>query len=360
MNQMSESKCAKSERNIAFDALRICAMVMVTILHITGHGIANCEISQFSGVYWVVLVSNTFCLVAVNCFVLITGFFLSDRKTKLRKIVMMWLQVWTYSVGVYLILCVVPTTGVEFSFTTLIQCGLPILSNQYWFFKCYFLLYLLSPVLNILISTMEKAVYRNVLVLLLVLFCAIPSINIFGDTFGTNAGYSLTWFIVLYLVAGYIKQYPVRFRVNPIFIYVGSCLVLCAIRLIGNLAGSIIQAVANLQMNYNGPLIFLASASLLQCCTHSNRCYGKFAKTIIEVISPLVFGVYLLHDHGILSGIIWNKLANLPEVANQPFLFIARMTVILVVLFVSGVVVEIIRSSIVKCVEKLVNRMIDK
>lgn len=349
-----------TERNLAFDALRICAMIMVTFLHITGHGLANADIVTLSGTYWIVLILNTFSLVAVNCFVLITGYFLSLGTTKTKKLIMLWLQVWMYSVGVYLTLCMLPSTGVEFSFKTLIRCGLPIISNQYWFFKCYALLYLISPILNILIQAVDKAKYQKILGLLLALFCAIPSINIFGDSFDTNAGYSLTWFIVLYLVAGYIRRYPINIRVKPMLVYGASCLILCAIRLVGDLTGSIVQTVAYLQMNYNGPLVFLASVSLLLHCVASNGNFRKPMSSAVKMISPLVFGVYLLHDHRILSDILWNDWVKLSEVVNQPISLIIRITVTLVALFMCGIAVEGVRSSAVNSTGKLVKRIIGR
>ena len=349
-----------TERNLTFDALRICAMIMVTLLHITGHGLANADIVTLSGTYWIVLILNTFILVAVNCFVLITGYFLSSGTMKTQKLIMLWLQVWMYSVGVYLTLCMLPSTGVEFGFKTLIRCGLPILSNQYWFFTCYALLYLISPLLNILIQAVDKAKYQKMLGLLLVLFCAIPSVNIFGDGFGENAGYSLTWFIVLYLVAGYIRRYPISIRIKPMLVYSGSCLILCAIRLIGDVTDSIVQTAAYLQMNYNGPLVFLASVSLLLHCIASNGNFRKPMGSVVKTISPLVFGVYLLHDHRIISDIIWNDLVKLPEVANQPISLIIRITVTLVALFVCGIAVEFARSSVVNGIGKLVKRIIKR
>lgn len=47
----TDSTKERQRRNIAFDILRIIAMLMVTMLHITGHGLGGVEIEAFSGVY---------------------------------------------------------------------------------------------------------------------------------------------------------------------------------------------------------------------------------------------------------------------------------------------------------------------
>lgn len=45
-----------------------------------------------------------------------------------------------YSVGIYLVLCIIPKAEVAFSAKTLVRQMLPILTDQYWFFTCYILL----------------------------------------------------------------------------------------------------------------------------------------------------------------------------------------------------------------------------
>ena len=152
--------------------------------------------------YWIVLIFNTFSLVAVNCFVLISGYFLSQKNVSLKKIVALWFQVWTYSVAIYLVLCAMPGVDVNFSIPALVECLCPLLSNQYWFFTCYLLLYMFSPVLNRLIAVWDQQEHQKILIALIAIFSIIPSINIWGDSFGTNRGYSLIWFSVLYLIGG--------------------------------------------------------------------------------------------------------------------------------------------------------------
>lgn len=109
----TDSTKARRCRNIAFDILRLVAMLMVTMLHITGHGLDGVEIEAFSGMYWIVLIFNTFSLVAVNSFVLISGYFLSQKNISLKKMVALWFQVWTYSVAIYLVLCAMPDVDVN-------------------------------------------------------------------------------------------------------------------------------------------------------------------------------------------------------------------------------------------------------
>ena len=289
----TDSMKERQRRNIAFDILRIIAMLMVTMLHITGHGLGGVEIEAFSGTYWIVLIFNTFSLVAVNCFVLISGYFLSQKNVSLKKIVALWFQVWTYSVAIYLVLCAMPGVDVNFSIPALVECLCPLLSNQYWFFTCYLLLYLFSPVLNRLIAVWDQQEHQKILIALIAVFSVIPSINIWGDSFGTNRGYSLVWFSVLYLIAGYIRKYPLHLPVHPALVYAVPSVVLCALYsaiTAWNPGIGSVQEILTNQTSYNGPLVLCASVGLLIWAQNSSLQPNARITKVITTSASLTFG----------------------------------------------------------------------
>lgn len=326
-------------------------MLMVTLLHITGHGLAQAEVKVFSAAYWITLLLNTFSMVAVNCFVLISGYFLSQSKISWKKPAQLWLQVWTYSVLIYLVLCLMPSVEVSFDAKTLITQMFPLLSNQYWFFKCYFLLYLLSPILNRLVAAWEKAEFQRALALLLVLFSLLPSINIWGDTFGTNRGYSLTWFAVLYLIAAYVQKFGLRSPMHPMAIYAISCAALCALKVAVAFLGlkqGFVQTFLGNQYGYNGPLVVAASVALLLWADASRLHSGRRWRNIVSVLASLSFGVYLLQDHGALRSILWNEWVRLADVTENGGAFLLRVLTVLAVLFAAGLAVEFARKSLMR------------
>lgn len=344
-DSMKERQC----RNITFDILRLVAMLMVTMLHITGHGLDGVEIEAFSSTYWIVLIFNTFSLVAVNSFVLISGYFLSQKNISRKKMVALWFQVWTYSVAIYLVLCAMPDVDVNFSIPALVECLCPLLSNQYWFFTCYLLLYFVSPVLNRLIDTWDKREHKKILIALIAIFSAIPSINIWGDSFGTNRGYSLVWFSVLYLIAGYIRKYPLRLPVHPALVYAVPSVVLCALHsaiTAWNPGIGSVQAILTNQTSYNGPLVLCASVGLLIWAQNSSLQPNARIIKVITTSASLTFGVYLLQDHGMIRQVLWNDWVRLAEVSDNGASFLPRVVIVLVGIFVCGLAAEFIRQKL--------------
>ena len=91
----------------------------------------------------------------VNCFVLISGYFLINSKFKLKKVLNLYLVTIFYSILLFIPHCIL----YGFSLSNFIKSCLPLLMGTYWFITTYVVLYLLSPFLNILIKNLSKKQY---------------------------------------------------------------------------------------------------------------------------------------------------------------------------------------------------------
>ena len=100
LNLQNNSK----KRNLSLDILKILSMIMVIILHTKTYGLRDATLVPYSSVYWVVLIFYIFSLVAVNCFVLISGYFSNITPPEPKKLLKLWVQVEIFSVGIYFIL----------------------------------------------------------------------------------------------------------------------------------------------------------------------------------------------------------------------------------------------------------------
>lgn len=321
-------------------------MVMVVLLHLQSYGIQKAEVELHTPIYWMALLVRSFSVVAVNCFVLISGYFLCDQVVKKRKLLSQWIQVEMYSVGIYLVLCIIPKAEVAFSAKTLVRQMLPILTDQYWFFTCYILLMLLVPFLNKFINALSQAEFQKCLALLLVLFSVIPTINVFGDSFGINGGYSLLWFIVLYCIAAYVRRYPLKNRKYGLG-YLLCCMALVVLNgLCDYFAVKIpaINVLPNLAFTYNSVFVLFASVCLFEKAVQTrwhitNKTVGK----MISRIARLSFGVYLLHENSQIRDILWDKWIRLSEYTNDFSIFIIRAIGAVCVIFMAGILLEWIR-----------------
>ena len=101
---------------------------------------------------------------------------------------------------------------------------------------------------------------------------------------------------------------------------------------------------------YNTILVLLSSVLLflgfsrLTCSKKSNK--------IINVISPLTFGVYLIHDHSLLRGILWKGILRVNQYINSNF-FIVNCMLITIGIFAFSLIVELMRQKIFKIILRL-------
>ena len=344
----------KVSRNQAIDGLKSISMIMVILLHATGYGIKNMDIEPLSSISVITAFLNSFSLVAVNCFVLISGYCSrQSKKTNYSRLISLWVQVLTYSVGVHLA-AVLLIESVEFSIQALVRKAFPILASQYWFFTAYILLMIIKPFIDVLICSMDKKTYARLLVSLWIVFSFIPSLNIFGDPFGTEYGYSLIWFIVLYLLAVYLKRYPLEKRAYGFF-YLGLSFLIFILQLMNQYVQikhypNIISTVLNLQIQYNSPIVLFASASLFLFAVNHPIAPDRF-RGLFTRIASLSFAVYLLHENETIRNVLWNDWVCLDKAGNNALCFGFRIVASTILIFAAGILMEWIRRLILSLIK---------
>ena len=138
----------KSQRDYAIDLLRIVSMLMVPMVHILGQGGILAAAIPFSVQYESAWLLESFLLVAVNCFVLITGYVYYGKETKYYHLLTLWAEVLFYSIIIVIALkFMVPNEiGLEQYWKAIIPTFFTKGQfSRYWFFSAYVGMFLLSP-----------------------------------------------------------------------------------------------------------------------------------------------------------------------------------------------------------------------
>ena len=152
-----------SKRQANFELLRIVAMLMIIALHYLVKGnIAMPYTESREVVNYAAWLAEAFCIVAVNCYVLLSGYFLVESEWKLGRIVSLLCQVLFYSILIpAAMLCVGMISPGELDLYDWIGFILPIETEHYWFATAYLFLYLLAPILAQGVKKMEKRLCRK-------------------------------------------------------------------------------------------------------------------------------------------------------------------------------------------------------
>ena len=143
----------------------------------------------------------------INCFVLITGYFMCKSNITLKKFLKLLLEVMFYRIVISSIFWFFSYE--PFTLKGLINILLPIKKVATGFTPTYLLFFLFIPFLNILINNMNEKKH-------LLLLCLVSFMYIFLGTFpffSVTMNY-VSWFIVLYIIASYIRLYPKKIFEN--------------------------------------------------------------------------------------------------------------------------------------------------
>jgi hypothetical protein len=289
-----------SGRESGIELLRIFLMVVIVLHHLIVHGchLVNLGTLPRVALTYELLFADSFLVFPVCCFVFITGYFSTTLKA--RKIIGLWLQVFSYSVLFATVaLFAHPSADNRHA---LLMSFFPVTSNQWWFMTCYLGLISLSPALNFLIEKLSAFALRYITVVGLVINSLICFVNASSPLGATGA--SLLSFIIIYVLAGYLRKTGFAEELKPtawLSVGLGSCLVIA----IAVLISYWLKCPAMVWRFYsiNNPLVIAASMSAF-FVFHKIR----FRSNAINYVGSLVLGVYLIHDNVVVRYFIVNRL----------------------------------------------------
>lgn len=321
VSQNIENSETIENRNSGLDLLRVLSMLMIVTLHYLAKGGVLWNTTEWTLNWFLIWIIEAFCYTSVNCYVLISAYFLSasERKFNRKKLLELLVTMWVYSIGISVILAITGKTS--FSIKDIICCLFPFVSKSYWFMNVYILLYILHPYLNKLIAQMDQKEYWRLLVVLVSFFSLAQSVIPFTEwTLDETHGYGILWFTTLYFVGGYIRKYQIHsFFGRTISLFVLGGGICCIGRIVLLYLTSSIgrgEEYVDIWYAYNSIPVFLGSLGLflffLNVRTRNwmrGKCVGVFTKGTL--------GVYLLHEQYKLRQILWKDLLHVDWFYNS-------------------------------------------
>lgn len=287
-------------RNIGIDMLRIVSMFMICVLHVLGCG-GILEATQNnpikSNAMWLLEII-AFC--ATNCYGLISGYVGFFSKYKYSNLAILWLRTAFYSVIITVIFFAFSPETV--SWKRVLLSFIPVLSNQYWYFTAYFILFLFIPVLNAAVENISQKRLKVTLILIIFLFCIVfCTYKGVADTFVIRYGSSAWWLMILYLLGAYIRKYGMFENTKStvlIIIFFSSTFLTLLSRIIIRLITVIVFSEARYTEMWVSCLsIFILIESITLLLLFKRIKINRTGIKIISLLSPLAFSVYLIHTH---------------------------------------------------------------
>lgn len=329
----------KEPRNSNIELLRIISMLMILALHVNvaALGAPTHEETMIDPLpSFARCAFEMICIIAVNLFVLISGWFSIKFKT---------IGLVKYLFQCFFIITFMYVVGINLGYTTLgprsvLECG-ALLGNA-WFVTAYLGLYILAPVLN----TFCENITQKQLRLTLILFYIYQTIygNLFPGASYFAGGYSTISFVGLYLLARYLRLYGnklVRYA-KPIYLWSTIGLILWYyLPLLIN-----VPYVNGKTMIYTCPLNITAAAALV--LWFANKKPRK--NYAINFIAASVFTVYLCHMCNSWTHNLYSEISRKIFAQYSGILYLINILAFILSVFTIAILLDQIRKLIWKLI----------
>ena len=347
-------KNAEFDRKSNIELLRIVIMTMIVGFHFATHGgfQFNSQTITIPRLWWNILEMGGHFGVVV--FVLITGFFLVERKglvIKPQKVIRIWGQIFFYSILLFFVSFLLGKGSV--SPKSIISTFFPITFGQWWFASTYLVLYLIHPALNKLLQSLSKKEYQRLLLFMLVIWSLIPTIT--NTRFQSN---SLLEFVLYYSIAGYIKIYGLNHRYSSKkwfalwFAFSILTYLSCVIFMLIGTKIEFFSVIARLFYRRNSILTICRAVSFFVAFLSLNIKKNQFVNTI----SSAAFGVYLLHDSNLLRPYLWKEVFRNAQYQDS-LLLLPYSIIVVAIVYIVCTIIDLLRRSFF---EKPFMRLVDK
>lgn len=277
--------------------------------------------------------------IGINCFLLITGYFMCQQKVRLVKFLKLYLEIKFYKLVFYLIFLAIglETLNLESFISNVFNLAFNQGSSS--FTAVFIGLFLLSPFINLGIKNLNERQLVTLISVLLILHTV-------SSTFFFASTENLGWYITVYLIGSYIRLYHKTFfekRMLWPLLTLGFIILawisIGVVDLIGPMVG--FETFYHMVIGSDKLLAIAIAITLFFCFKNLKLGYHKFVNTL----ATTTFGVLLIHaDSDAMRTFLWKMVFRVPEQYWKPLpdlIFHAICTVLIV--YVICVIIDLMR-----------------
>lgn len=343
------------QRNSNLELYRIIVMLLIVAHHSVWHSgvmelMAKNPLTVKSIFYYIL---GMWGKTGIDCFVLITGYFMCKSAITVRKYLKLLLEVIFYNIIIYSVFVI--ANEQSFSFVELFFSIVPIQSVGTLFVPCFLLFYLFIPFLTILVSHLNKVQHVRLIALCLFIYTILATLPHFQVTMN-----HITWYSILFFIASYIRKYGLfphlstsRWGVITLMSFLLSIISVISIVYLDNKLGK--HTLPYKFVSPSGICAVLTSVSSFMYFKNINISNRRY----INTIAAGTFGVLLIHDNSfIMRQWLWKSMVDVKYIysLNGYASFIFVVFVILAIFSVC-IGIDIIRKY---TIEKYTFKLIDK
>lgn len=300
-NKMTQSV----KRSSNLELYRIITMLLIVAHHyVVCSGLLNVMEQNYTSptsVYYYIF--GMWGKTGINCFVMITGYFMCQSKITLRKFLKLYFEVLFYGLVIYGIFVLIGK--VDFTVEQMLYIFLPfghVVSDN--FVNAFMVWWLTIPFLNVLVRNISRHQH-----ILLILFCVVV-FSLYDKIPLTEIAVNpICWFSTIYFIASYIRLYPssiYKSESSKTWGLLSMVVVLLSVILIPIIQHCYVligktNVPWGLVSDSNAPLALLVSVTTFMFFRNLKMPYISF----VNIAGATTFGVLLIHANGYVRGWLW-------------------------------------------------------
>ena len=343
---------SKKLRSSNLELLRIITMILIIAHHYVVNSNLSLEIQtdprSINSIFL-----NLFSMwgkTGINCYLLITGYFMCKSQISLTKFIKLWLEVVFYGVVIYLLFFIGGYYSFKWVDLFLVLVPINYVTNN--FVGCFLLFYLFIPFLNILIRGMNKQKHACLILLCLFIYTFLATLFIVTMNY-------ITCFIIIYLIASYIRLYQVPYSQSKVF---WGCMTLLSVMI------SCFTVLYRVYFNLANSHKFLSDPNAIMAVVTS-ICIFMFFKNInikynkwINTLAASTFGVLLIHINSeAIRQWLWVDTLKNVEIWQTNYMFIHFFISVLGVFIICTIVdqmrIHFLETPLFKKIGPLIERL---
>ena len=290
-------------RQYGIEWLRVWAMFFITFGHLYGHPTGGGAMSEGARLPMAFILPLG--MGAVDCFILTTGYFGIRQERAISKVLSIYAELVFYGVAIACIFLFVPAhRAMPVHFLKSLFPLLPTTFN-YWFVTKYLGLLLLSPFINRLLNSLGKRglLALSAVVLFLNLSMFANGLFPWGSQYG--GGWTLMWFICLYICGHAIRRFKAELMKVPKMLYGGVWILLYA----AYVSNGVWHCLKWADLGYNSMFTFTTAVCLFLLAASLKNC----PEYVIGWLSPGIFSVYILHSNYFIRQVLADDVLSLMQ-----------------------------------------------
>ena len=339
-------------RTSNIELYRIVCMLMIVAHHyVVNSGVLG-MVEGFPLTGSFLLVFGMWGKTAINCFLMITGYFMCLKQISLRKFLKLLLEYMFYKIVIYLLFLM---TGREtLSSSRILETLMPVWNFKDNFTSCFLAFYLFIPFINIMVRNMKKREHRYLLLLFFTCYSVLGTIPGFEVRFNY-----ISWFAVIYLMAAYVRMYPAPYfnkahlwgKITLLFA-IGAMLSVFVMNGLGKISYYFV-------FDANKPYPVILAFSSFLWFKNMQVTYSNW----VNRIGASTFGILLIHANSdAMRQWLWYDLADVSGHVSMPLFHFAAYSLAIVLMvffscsFLDRMRLRLIETPIFNWYEKKFNR----